>query len=67
MKLGGTKDKITIKVSCMLYVESFDLFYCSVFDGFFLSSYDKLICNHVIQVFVLLRFIIHNYFLVKYT
>jgi hypothetical protein len=46
------KDKITIKVSCMLYVlESFDLFYCSVFDGFFLSSYDKLICNHVIQVF----------------
>jgi hypothetical protein len=45
------KDKITIKVSCMLYVlESFDLFYCSVFDGFFLSSYDKL-CNHVIQVF----------------
>jgi hypothetical protein len=51
MKLGRTKDKITIKVSCMLYVlESFDLFYCSVLMAF-LSSYDKLICNHVIQVF----------------
>jgi hypothetical protein len=50
MKIVEQKDKITIKVSCMLYVLESFLFYCSVFDGFFLS-YDKLICNHVIQVF----------------
>jgi hypothetical protein len=50
MKLGETKDKITIKVSCMLYASLSTYFTVPFLMAFFLSSYDK-ICNHVIQVF----------------
>jgi hypothetical protein len=68
-KLGETKRQNN-PISCMLYVlESFDLFYCSVLMAFFLSSYDKLICNHVIQSLnILLKDLLwYNYFPRKYT